>query len=178
MFPHAKFIVVKRNPINTARSIARFQPDTWYGYEDYKWRQLLKLYENNKEALSFDEEFMTRANGRNGIMYKALVEWALGSICFDQFVAALDPQECQRTVKVVQYEDLMGNTQETLTSLLQFVGLTLNDAVTQIAAEALQKRIDSATYVHQLEQQIETELLEVAGPDFRNFIYRHLRWDN
>jgi Sulfotransferase family len=43
LFPNSKFIMVKRNPIQTARSISRFQPDTWFGFNQYKWRQLLEL---------------------------------------------------------------------------------------------------------------------------------------
>jgi hypothetical protein len=44
LYPGCKFIMVKRNPIQTARSISRFQPDTWFGFEDYKWKQLLGIY--------------------------------------------------------------------------------------------------------------------------------------
>lgn len=45
LFPNSKFIMVKRNPIQTARSIARFQPDTWFGFDEYKWKELKKVYE-------------------------------------------------------------------------------------------------------------------------------------
>lgn len=48
LFPNCKFIMVKRNPIQTARSISRFQPDTWFGYEQYKWTQLLSILEHFK----------------------------------------------------------------------------------------------------------------------------------
>lgn len=48
LFPECKFIMIKRNPIQTARSISRFQPDTWFGYEGYKWAQLLEMLENFK----------------------------------------------------------------------------------------------------------------------------------
>lgn len=45
VFPNCKFIMVKRNPIQTARSISRFQPDTWFGYDEYKWKQIKQVQE-------------------------------------------------------------------------------------------------------------------------------------
>lgn len=48
LFPNCKFIMVKRNPIQTARSISRFQPDTWFGFEKYKWTQLLSVLDHFK----------------------------------------------------------------------------------------------------------------------------------
>eukprot|EP00358_Blepharisma_japonicum_P005166 CAMPEP_0202943074 /NCGR_PEP_ID=MMETSP1395-20130829/3363_1 /ASSEMBLY_ACC=CAM_ASM_000871 /TAXON_ID=5961 /ORGANISM="Blepharisma japonicum, Strain Stock R1072" /LENGTH=64 /DNA_ID=CAMNT_0049640035 /DNA_START=470 /DNA_END=664 /DNA_ORIENTATION=- len=51
--------MVKRNPIGTARSIARFQPDTWFGYGSYKWEQLSTLLARYKKNLALPEEFLT-----------------------------------------------------------------------------------------------------------------------
>jgi hypothetical protein len=48
LFPSCKFVMVKRNPIQTVRSISRFQPVTWFGFEEYKWKQLLVVLQHFK----------------------------------------------------------------------------------------------------------------------------------
>ena len=45
LFPNCKFIMVKRNPIQIARSISRFQPHTWFGFDNYKWKKILEILE-------------------------------------------------------------------------------------------------------------------------------------
>lgn len=48
LFPTCKFIMVKRNPIQIARSISRFQPHTWFGFDDYKWKKILEILDHYK----------------------------------------------------------------------------------------------------------------------------------
>lgn len=69
MFPDARVLHIIRNGAEVARSISKFGPGEWYGFDDYKWHQLASLARSRGEGHLLD---LCRDDFTRG-----LLEWRL-----------------------------------------------------------------------------------------------------
>ena len=85
-FPEAKFIILRRNCVETARSIASFHKQTWYGRKDAKWNALKRLVsagtflsEEVAKDLGFLFEEGTEQVPSLHMFSRGLIEWFLAT---------------------------------------------------------------------------------------------------
>ena len=180
-FPNCKFVMIKRNPIQTARSISRFQPDTWFGYDQYKWKQLLELLERFKggsmqPGFRLSEEYLEHAE--NCVFAKALVEWALSTLSAEEFKMKLTQEQRKERFFEVHLESMIRDAHTVLPALLTFLDLKECDKVYQLADQLLRRELTLSSCADTLNERIsngisEVDLLAMAGPELRNLIFQH-----
>ncbi|CAG9319075.1 unnamed protein product [Blepharisma stoltei] len=176
LFPGCKFIMVKRNPIGTARSIARFQPEMWFGHDSYKWEQLSTLLARYKKNLALNEEFMTMTENSN--FAKALIEWALSILSAEEFKMSLPKNEINERFMEIHLERLINNPQESMKEVLEFLDLGDCEEVYNISTQIVQKHLTHTysmpcAHVHQYGTANEEHILAQAGASLRNLIFEH-----
>jgi len=72
-FPDARYLYIEREPLAVARSIAeRCKKGTWWGVQQYKWRQLAALSEEIPQLNGIAGRCVTD-------LQKALMEWTLST---------------------------------------------------------------------------------------------------
>ncbi|OMJ77477.1 hypothetical protein SteCoe_22913 [Stentor coeruleus] len=176
LFPNCKFIMVKRNPIQTARSISRFQPDTWFGYNKYKWSQLLVLLEHFKHVFKLPEDYISHAE--DCVFAKALVEWALCTLSAEEFKLKMNSEERKRRFYELHLESMIRNPTEETNKLMKFLNLKDNEKVYQLANSLLHRDLTFSSCIDHLSEYLingvsEETLLGMAGSDLRNLIFQH-----
>ena len=180
-FPNCKFVMIKRNPIQTARSISRFQPDTWFGFDQYKWKQLLELLERFKVThmqpqFKLSEEYLVHAE--NSVFAKALVEWALSTLSAEEFKAKLTQEQRKERFFEIHLESMIRDAPTVLPELLKFLDLKECDKVYQLADQLLRRELTLSSCADTLNEctsngTSEMDLLAMAGPELRNLIFEH-----
>ena len=113
-FPEAKFIVIKRNPLEVAASIEeKIGKGNWYGINDNKLRLLIEYAKsNNIETKDF---LKTDFN-------KGLLEWRLSNIAIGKFF-----NESNKDFFSINYSNLTLNAKEILTEALNFLEIKYNE---------------------------------------------------
>ena len=113
-FPEAKYIVIKRNPIEVAASIEeKIGKGNWYGVNDNKLRLLIEYAKsNNVETKDF---LKTDFN-------KGLLEWRLSNIAISKFF-----NESNKDFFLINYSNLTLNPKEILTEAFNFLEIKYNE---------------------------------------------------
>ena len=179
LFPGCKFIMVKRNPIQTARSISRFQPDTWFGFEDYKWKQLLEIHKHYnvnpiQQLINLPNEFLDCAE--KSVFAKALTEWALSTLSAEEFKIKLTPFERENRFFELHLENFMRNTDSVIDALLKFLKVRNEPSVKTLASQMLHRELILTCSPNRdclKEGTTEEDLLAMAGSTMRNLIFQH-----
>ena len=114
VFPEAKFIVIKRNPLEVAASIEeKIGKGNWYGFNNNKLRLLIKYAKsNNVETKDFLK------TGFN----KGLLEWRLSNIAISKFF-----NDSKKDFFSINYSNLTLNPKEILTEAFNFLEIKYNE---------------------------------------------------
>ena len=114
VFPEAKFIVIKRNPLEVAASIEeKIGKGNWYGVNDNKLRLLIEYAKiNNVETKDF---LKTDFN-------KGLLEWRLSNIAISKFF-----NDSKKDFFSINYSNLTLNPKEILTEAFNFLEIKYNE---------------------------------------------------
>lgn len=162
VFPGCRVIMVKRNPVGTARSISRFNPRIWYGVgHNHKLNQLLSILPEFEQEFSFSDEFIARMMSNDCIFSKALVEWTLSVLCANSFRQSLGDEEQARYLEL-NVEEFGGNPEEISQQILEFMGLSRCDNVRMLAANLFNQSLIETTTNSMVAD--ESAILELAGP--------------
>ena len=113
-FPEAKYIVIKRSPLEVAASIEeKIGKGNWYGVNDNKLRLLIEYAKsNNVETKDF---LKTDFN-------KGLLEWKLSNIAISKFF-----NDSKKDFFLINYSNLTLNPKEILTEALNFLEIKYNE---------------------------------------------------
>jgi Sulfotransferase family len=123
IFPRAKFVHIARNGTDVARSIGeRADLGKWFGYQDYKWEQLVKHAGKNAGTALLPQLCTTNYE-------RGLLEWRLSLEAVRRFSTRLPGgMICE-----ISYEELIEAPDEVLGRVLSFLGLPDGDAVIDFA---------------------------------------------
>ena len=130
--PEASFLVIVRDGVAVARSIARFTADQpWFGIDDYKWRAL-SAHAEARDATRGLPALCTDGFRRGLLEWRLSVEAALGFV---------EGPGHDRSL-TVRYEDVLCNPRRTLGKVLPFLNLPPSPEVdtfvmTEIARQGL-----------------------------------------
>ena len=113
IFPAARFIHLRRNGLEVARSIAIVaEHGNWHGEDGHKWTLLAQYAQESEKTRGLPA--LCRSSVDQG-----LLEWRLSTEAALQGLQGL-PKE---TVFELDYEDLLGRPAETLAAIQAFLGL-------------------------------------------------------
>ncbi len=129
LFPEARFIHVVRNGLEVADSIAeRARVGSWYGYQDYKWKQLAA----HAEARGEDELVPLCDDG----FHRGLLEWRLSVEAARSSLANLPSDR----VLELRYETLVGESDKVCDQLAAFIGVEPSPEMYEFAAKEIAGR--------------------------------------
>jgi LPS sulfotransferase NodH len=130
IFPAARYIHIRRDGVEVARSIERLcRPDGWYGVDDVKWQALVNYSRTRPEWESLPE--LCDSAFRRG-----LLEWRLSEETAACFFAEHPAVPCL----TLAYDELVSDAVSTLARALDFVGLELDSATRRHAERELARR--------------------------------------
>jgi hypothetical protein len=158
-FPDARYLVLLRDGIAVARSIARFaERDTWFGVGDYKWHALAAEAERRPETRGL-AALCTSAYERG------LLEWRLS---VDAAIAHLEGPARNRCV-LVRYETLLATPAAEMRRLLAALELRPSPEVERFAEDEIGSQASSDRRVDAtpIERKIAGPLLATLGYDRR-----------
>jgi hypothetical protein len=116
IFPDARYVYIRRNGIDVARSIAWVATASrWFGVDDAKWGRLSELSETFAPLRGVAAECRTP-------FHKGLLEWVLSTAFAEDFF--------RRRVKAaiaIRYENLAAAPRETFATILDRCGLLADD---------------------------------------------------
>jgi hypothetical protein len=138
LFPDAHFIFIVRNGWDTIRSIDRWsdragetvdnERHDWWGTDDRKWHRLVDDIADEHSALT---DHTGELHGIDRHVDRAALEWALTMEEGRSYLREDD------AFHLVRYEDLTTSPSDTLSELLDFVNLQLDEAVLQYGMDTL-----------------------------------------
>lgn len=153
--PDASLINITRHGVEVAFSIQqKANLGHWYGEKDRKWTLLCEYAWSNGYG-----PLLARCTNP---FLKGLLEWRMSVEAAEKFFAAEAPAKLVR----LRYEDLIADPTVTCGRMLEFLGLTRDDAVLRFAAEEVKRQNPAA---EQRETPAGTE--EIAGTTLRRLGY-------
>jgi hypothetical protein len=158
-FPDARYLVLLRDGIAVARSIARFaERELWFGVGDYKWHALASEAERRPETRGL-ATLCTSAYERG------LLEWRLS---VEAAMAHVEGPARDRCV-LVRYEALLATPDVEMRRLLAALDLRASPEVERFAVEEIgnQPSSDRRADATPVEQTIAGPLLATLGYDRR-----------
>ena len=152
IFPDARFIHVLRNGIEVATSIKECaDKGKWYGYDEYKWQQLLKYAATNQDT----EKLITLCENNYD---RGLLEWRLSL----EALYAFAPTISKDRFLEVSYDDLVDSPVETVRRILSFIGLSGSTEFESSVRQMIRKEEETPqiTVAYEKEQVIAGTYLE------------------
>jgi hypothetical protein len=139
VFPGARYLWIIREGSSVARSIQRMADGAkrgfgWYGFQDYKWRQLAKVCQESAEHR--EQASLCRNN-----FHRGLLEWRLSIRAAADFFHRHPELPMLR----IRYEDLTANPIGTLHSAIEFAELPQSHRVL-LWAHANVRKSEAAPY--------------------------------
>lgn len=117
IFPDVQFIHIVRNGVEVAKSIKECADrGKWYGYNEYKWQQLLMCASANPDTAKLIT--LCKNNYDRG-----LLEWRLSLEALDAFALTIPKDRLLE----LSYDDFVELPVEAVRRILSFVGLSGDD---------------------------------------------------
>jgi hypothetical protein len=130
MFPDARFIHIYRNGLEVAASIERYsEKSAWFGLNSYKWSRLVDYAMHMVDTKDLPALCTTP-------FYKGLLEWRLSTEAAVKFLRDLP----QQVFFEINYDTLVDRPVETVSKVLEFLGLEEDPRVTAFASNAIVRR--------------------------------------
>jgi len=140
IFPDARFLLLVRDGWDTVRSIDRWserlaarkgsEVHDWWGVDDRKWHLLVRDVVSGDAELARD---VRRIEALERHEDRAAVEWLV-----TMREGLTRSEETPEAFRVVRYETLAERPAETMADLLEFCGLSLDEATLEYAAAVLE----------------------------------------
>lgn len=136
IFPDARFVYIRRNGLEVARSIAGLcDKGRWYNANPYKWDQL------TRHALTA-EETAALPGLCTGNYEKGLLEWRLSTAAITKFLDNLPGD----AFTAITYEKLVESPVETIRQVIAFIGLAEDAGLTSFVKKNISRRSDDMDY--------------------------------
>ena len=135
IFPDARFIHIVRNGMEVARSIERRVNEGWYGANDYKWFQLARHASTLKGTASLPSLCTTDYD-------RGLLEWRLSTDAAHVFLSTLP----DTIYMEIGYEDFVEKPVQTITTVLDFLGLENNEVVNDFVRSTVWRKSEKADF--------------------------------
>lgn len=133
MFPKSKFVYIKRNAIDVAKSIERLcNEGGWFSKNPHKWTLLRKYASLNQETKELP-------NLCQNYYEKGLLEWRLSTDAIDNFFK----EQPKEYVYTISYEDFIENPQKSINKLLLFLDLKTSSRLDSFVSSNVKKRSSS-----------------------------------
>ena len=130
IFPDARFIHLYRNGLEVARSIEKFcQEGKWFCANPYKWKQLSHLARSSNGTAALPELC-------TDYFYMGLLEWRLNTAAVTGFLELIP----KAAYIEISYNDLLDNPGDTISRILDFIGLEPDPDVSEFAHQSLVRR--------------------------------------
>lgn len=164
IFPDARFIHIYRNGLEVAKSIEKMcETGNWFGENSYKWK-LLVDYANSRSRKE-DLPSLCETNYDKG-----LLEWRLSTEAAVDFLQKL-PDEAFFEFK---YDELIENPVETISRILEFIGVTNDQDVIKFASGSVARRTSKLEKykLSDKEKMLGGELLPLSMDDEKGLSWR------
>lgn len=150
-FPRAKFIYIERNGMSVAHSIANLVENGWWGRDNSKWK-LLESFARQTEP------YRNLLSLLRNEVDKGLLEWRISTDLAHDNLSRNDIN-----VHWINYEELVRNTSQTLSSCLHFMHLAPDESqlenievrnmeIVEITTDEVHEKIGGTLLIKQLEQ--------------------------
>ena len=154
IFPDARFIYLNRNGLEVAKSIQKMSENgAWFGNNEYKWRLLKEFAESCESTKELPEQCTTFYN-------KGLLEWR----CSNEAALAFFKSIPKNSYFELNYENLINSPVETLTQVLNFIGLDSESSLEKFAENEITRRSENLSdkELTAKEKTIGGELLQMS----------------
>ena len=161
IFPQARFILIIRNGVDTAFSIARkADSGVWFAHEDYKWELLSELARERGEGSLLE---VCTSNVLRGLM-----EWRLNVSWATRELGAMGSE----AVHEVRYEEFLTDPEGVCGEMEKFVGLCSSAEMRQFAVATVHRvpRPNSAVELRKEVELIAGDLLARLGYESSPFV--------
>jgi len=156
-FPEARLIIMRRNGIEVARSIAKFnETQPWFGEEDYKWDQLKELCRLHSATKAIPEACQNDED-------RGLLEWRLSNEAIDAAIIDLPPGQ----VLNLSYAELLADPEARFSAALKHIGLNPSRELDTWIANTILRKSPSLK-----EMSISDHQAWIGGPE----LARSMNW--
>ncbi len=133
IFPDARFIHIYRNGLEVARSIQKLsEGGSWFGKENYKWRQLVDFSKSNKITRGLPDLCQN-------FFYRGLLEWRLSTESVVKFLKNHSKDDFVE----ISYARLTNDPTKTIKKVLDFIGTYKDPSVIQFVCENISRKTNS-----------------------------------